>query len=44
MGVRDDSHDDEQVSQNGNQVYEQEQNEVEWLQFRIFCHFHKKEF
>ena len=44
VGVKDDSQDDEQVSQSGYQVNGQEQNEMEWLQFQILCHFHKKEF
>ena len=44
VGVRDDGQDDEQVSQDGNEVYGQEQNEEEGLQFWILCHFHKKEF
>lgn len=42
--VRDDSEDNEQVSQDGDQVYGQEQAEEEGLQFRIICQFQESKF
>ena len=44
VGVRDDSQDDEQVSQDSNQVHGQEQFEEGDLQFWVFCQAHEKEF
>ena len=44
VGVRDDSQDDEQVSQDSNQVHGQEEFEEGDLQFWVFCQAHEKEF
>ena len=44
VGVRDDSQDDEQVSQDSDQVHGQEQFEEGDLQFWVLCQSHKMDF
>ena len=44
VGVKDDSQDDEQVSQDSDQVHGQEQAEENGLQFWVLCQSHEKEF
>ena len=44
VGVRDDSQDDEQISQDSDQVHGQEQVEEDGLQFWVLCQSHKMEF
>ena len=44
VGVRDDSQDDEQISQDSDQVHGQEQVEEDGLQFWVLWQSHKMEF